>query len=263
MKTRLSFQKIKAVFFTAVMMSLFGYASKAMAQTGQTVKNVVLVHGAFADGSGYNALYDILTKRGYNVTVVQNPLSSLAADVEATLAALDRQDGPTILAGHSYGGSVITQAGSHKNVAALVYIAAFQPDNGESALDWAQKLPPAPENGILPPDEKGVLYYDKAKYHAGFCADIPKEKADFMYASQGRFFAQAIAAKITDAAWKTKPSYGIVATQDKSILPEIQRTMYKRSNAKITEIKGSHVVFISQPQAVADVIIKASKEVKK
>ncbi|MCY1233485.1 hypothetical protein D9M72_460300 [compost metagenome] len=108
-----------------------------------------------------------------------------------------------------------------------------------------------------------MLYYDKAKYHAGFCADIPKEKADFMYASQGRFFAQAIAAKITDAAWKTKPSYGIVATQDKSILPEIQRTMYKRSNAKITEIKGSHVVFISQPQAVADVIIKASKEVKK
>jgi pimeloyl-ACP methyl ester carboxylesterase len=167
------------------------------------------------------------------------------------------------LAGHSYGGSVITQAGNHKNVAALVYIAAFQPDKGESALDWAQSMPPAPENGILAPDEKGVLYYDKAKYHAGFCADIPKEKADFMYASQGMFYAQAIAAKMTEVAWKTKPSYGIVATQDRAILPEIQRNMYKRANAKITEIKGSHVVFMSQPQAVADVIIKASIEAKK
>lgn len=263
MKTQFSFQKVKALFLTVVLVSLFGYAPKAMAQTTPTIKNVVLVHGAFADGSGFNGIYDILSKRGYNVTIVQNPLSSLADDVEATIAALDRQDGPTILVGHSYGGSVITEAGKHKNVAVLVYIAAFMPDKGESALDWAQKLPSAPENGILPPDEKGVLYYDKAKYHAGFAGDLSKEKAAFMYASQGRFFAQAIAAKITDAAWKTKPSYGIVATQDKSILPEIQRTMYKRAGAKITEIKGSHVVFISQPQAVADVIIKASTEVKK
>jgi pimeloyl-ACP methyl ester carboxylesterase len=237
--------------------------TNAQAQNQETIKNVVLVHGAFADGSGFNALYDILSKKGYKVTVVQNPLSSLAADVEATTAALDRQDGPAILVGHSYGGSVITEAGNHKNVAALVYLAAFQPDKGESALDWAQSMPSAPENGILPPDDKGVLYYDQAKYHAGFCADIPKEKADFMYASQGRFFAQAIAAKITNPAWKVKPSYGIVATEDKSILPEIQRKMYKRANAKITEIKASHVPFISQPQAVADVIIKASKEVKK
>ena len=261
MKANFSIQKIKSIFFAFLAITVFGV--NANAQKSLPVKNVVLVHGAFADGSGYNALYDILVKKGYNVTVVQNPLSSLEDDVKATVAALDRQDGPTILAGHSYGGSVITQAGNHKNVAALVYIAAFQPDKGESALDWAQSMPPSPENGILAPDEKGVLYYDKAKYHAGFCADIPKEKADFMYASQGMFYAQAIAAKMTEAAWKTKPSYGIVATQDRAILPEIQRNMYKRANAKITEIKGSHVVFMSQPKAVADVIIKASVEVKK
>lgn len=263
MKTKISIQEIKSIFFTFLLVSILGVAPKAIAQQPASIKNVVLVHGAFADGSGYNALYDILAKKGYNVTVVQNPLSSLEDDVKATTAALDRQDGPTILVGHSYGGSVITQAGNHKNVAALVYIAAFQPDKGESALEWAQTMPPAPENGILAPDDKGVLYYDKAKYHAGFCADIPKAKADFMYAAQGMFYAQAIAAKITEAAWKTKPSYGIVATEDKSIVPDIQRKMYKRSNTKITEIKGSHVVFMSQPQAVADVIIKASVEVKK
>lgn len=262
MKANFSIQKIKSIFFTFLVMTIFG-VTNVNAQKTHPIKNVVLVHGAFADGSGYNALYDILVKKGYNVTVVQNPLSSLEDDVKATVAALDRQDGPTILAGHSYGGSVITQAGNHKNVAALVYIAAFQPDKGESALDWAQSMPPSPENGILAPDEKGVLYYDKAKYHAGFCADIPKEKADFMYASQGMFYAQAIAAKMTEVAWKTKPSYGIVATEDRAILPEIQRNMYKRANAKITEIKGSHVVFMSQPKAVADVIIKVSTEVKK
>lgn len=259
MKANFSIQKIKSVVFTFLAVTVFGVFN-VNAQKIQPIKNVVLVHGAFADGSGYNALYDILVKKGYNVTVVQNPLSALEDDVNATVAALDRQNGPTVLVGHSYGGSVITQAGNHKNVVALVYIAAFMPDKGESALDWAQSMPPAPENGILAPDEKGVLYYDKAKYHAGFCADIPKEKADFMYASQGMFYAQAIAAKITDAAWKTKPSYGIVATQDRAILPEIQRNMYKKANAKITEIKGSHVVFMSQPQAVADVIIKASVE---
>ena len=263
MKAKFSTQKIKSLFFTFLAVSLFGFTPNVSAQKAQTIKNVVLVHGAFVDGSGFNALYDILSKKGYNVTVVQNPLSSLEDDVKATVAALDRQDGPTILAGHSYGGSVITQAGNHKNVAALVYIAAFQPEKGESGLDLAQTMPPAPENGLLAPDDKGVIYYDKAKFHAGFCADIPKEKADFMYASQGMFYAQAIAAKITEPAWKTKPSYAIVATEDKSIVPDLQRKMYRRANAKITEIKGSHVVFMSKPQAVADVIIKASAEVKK
>ena len=224
----------------------------------QTVKNVVLVHGAFADGSGWEALYTVLTQKGYNVTVVQNPLTSLEDDVAATKIVLDKQDGPSILVGHSWGGAVITEAGNHPKVAALVYVAAFQPGDGESALQWLQTAPPAPENGVLPPDDKGIVYYDKAKYHAGFCADISKEEADFMYASQGAFYAKGFATPITHAAWKNKPAYGLVATEDKSIAPEIQRNMYKRSNTKTTEVKGSHVIFMSQPKAVAKVIIEAA-----
>ena len=225
---------------------------------GSTIKNVVLVHGAFADGSGWKALYNVLTKKGYNVTVVQNPLTSLEDDVNATKVVLDKQDGPAILVGHSWGGAVITEAGNHSKVAALVYVAAFQPDKGESALQWLQTAPPAPENGVLPPDDKGIVYYDKAKYHAGFCADISKEEADFMYASQGAFYAKGFVAPITKAAWNDKPTYGLVATEDKSIAPEIQRNMYKRSNTKVTEIKGSHVIYMSQPEAVAKVIIEAA-----
>ena len=257
-----SLSKIKILTCLLILSGILGNVTTALAQSSKTIKNVVLVHGAFVDGSGYRGLYDILTKKGYNVTVVQNPLSSLAADADATTAALDRQDGPAILVGHSYGGSVITEAGDHPKVAALVYLAAFQLDKGESALDWAKTEPGSPKNGILPADEKGILYYDKAKFHEGFCADVPKELADFMYASQGRFAAAALAAKVTRAPWKTKPSYGIVATQDEAILPSIQRKMYQKAKAKITEIKGSHAVFISHPQEVADVIIKASKEIK-
>ncbi len=227
----------------------------------QKVKNVVLVHGAFADGSGYKGLYQELTKKGYYVTVVQNPLTSLEDDVAAVKLALDKQDGPAILAGHSWGGAVITEAGNHPKVAALVYIAAFQPDKGESALQWFQTMPPAPENGVLPPDEKGIVYYDRDKYHAGFCADVSKEESDFMYASQGSFAAKCFITNITNAAWRNKPTFGIVATEDKSIVPDIQRNMYKRSNTKVTEIKGSHAVYISQPVKVAAVIIEAAKTV--
>lgn len=257
MKTPSLKNKIKGglVASAIILLTIVGGAVKAQAQA---IKNVVLVHGAFADGSGYKALYNILTKKGYKVTVVQNPLSSLEDDVKATQAALDKQDGPTILVGHSWGGTVITEAGNDPKVAALVYIAAFQPDKGESTLTWVQSAPAAPENGILAPDAKGIVYYDQAKYHAGFCADLSKEEADFMYASQGTFYAKGFVTPITNAAWKTKPSYGIVATEDKSINPEIERAMYKRSNTKITEIKGSHVVFISQPEAVAKVIIEAA-----
>jgi len=226
---------------------------------GQTpVKNIVLVHGAFADGSGWKALYTVLAEKGYNVTIVQNPLTSLEDDVAATKVILDKQDSPAILVGHSWGGAVITEAGNHPKVAALVYVAAFQPADGESALQWLQTAPPAPENGVLPPDDKGIVYYDKAKYHAGFCADISKKEADFMYASQGAFYAKGFITPITHAAWKDKPAYGLVATEDKSIAPEIQRNMYKRSNTKVTEIKGSHVIFMSQPKAVAKVIMEAA-----
>ncbi|RFS18766.1 alpha/beta hydrolase [Chitinophaga silvatica] len=237
-------------------------ASSAVVSTNaQAVKNVVLVHGAFADGSGYKGVYEALTKHGYHVTVVQNPLTSLEDDVTATKVALDAQDGPTILAGHSWGGAVITQAGNHPKVAGLVYIAAFQPDNGETALQWFMTAPPAPENGVLPADDKGIVYYDKAKYHAGFCGDLSKEEAAFMYASQGEFYGKCFVTPITDAAWRKKPTYGIVATEDKSINPQIQRAMYKRSNTKVTEIKGSHAVYVSQPQKVAAVIMQAANEV--
>ena len=229
-----------------------------MSTSNSKVKNVVLVHGAFADGSGYKALYQVLTSKGYQVTVVQNPLTSLEDDVNATKVALDRQDGPVILAGHSWGGAVITEAGTHPKVAALVYIAAFQPDNGESALQWLQTAPPAAENGVLAPDEKGIVYYDKEKFHAGFAADISREEAEFMYASQGAFYAKGFATPITRAAWREKPAYAVVATEDKSIDPEIQRNMYKRSNTRVTEVKGSHVVFMSQPEAVGQVIVDAS-----
>ncbi|QSW88754.1 alpha/beta hydrolase [Flavobacterium endoglycinae] len=243
----------------ALILTLLFTTSNVNAQkTVPQIKNVVLVHGAFADGSGWKALYQILTKKRYNVTIVQNPLSSLEDDVRATNLALDKQDGPTILVGHSWGGTVITEAGNHPKVAALVYVAALQPDNGENSVQWLQTAPPAPENGVLAPDDKGIAYYDKAKFHAGFAGDLSKEDADFMFASQGTFYAKGFTTPITKAAWRDKPSYGIVATEDKSIVPSIQHAMYKRSNTKITEIKGSHVVFISQPEKVANVIIEAS-----
>jgi pimeloyl-ACP methyl ester carboxylesterase len=260
METKNVKNRLKGSLVATVLSSL-AIVGQVNETNAQGVKNVVLVHGAFADGSGYKALYTVLTQKGYNVTVVQNPLSSLEDDVAATKLALDKQDGPTILVGHSWGGAVITEAGNHPKVAALVYIAAFQPDKGESVLQLLQTLPPAPENGVLPPDEKGVVYYDKAKFHAGFAADISKEEADFMYASQGAFHAKGFVTPISNPAWKNKPSYGIVATDDKSIVPDIQRNMYKRSNTKITEIKGSHVVFMSQPEKVANVIIEAAKAV--
>jgi len=194
----------------------------AMNVNAQKVKNVVLVHGAFADGSGWRGLYSVLTKKGYHVTVVQNPLSSLEDDVAATKVALDKQDGPAILVGHSRGGAVITEAGNHPKVAALVYVAAFQPDNAESALQWLQTAKPTPENGVLAPDDKGIVYYDKAKFHAGFCAGIPKEDADFMYASQGAFYAKGFVTPIPHAAWRDKPTFAALATEDKSIDPGIQ-----------------------------------------
>ncbi|RAJ80059.1 pimeloyl-ACP methyl ester carboxylesterase [Chitinophaga dinghuensis] len=225
------------------------------------VKNIVLVHGAFADGSGYKGVYEALTRQGYNVSVVQNPLTSLKDDVAATHLVLDAQDGPAILAGHSWGGAVITEAGNHPNVAGLVYIAAFQPDNNETALQWFLTAPPAAENGVLPADEKGIVYYDKDKYHAGFCGDLSQDEASFMYASQGAFFGECFVTPITAAAWRNKPTYGIVATEDKSINPDIQRNMYQRSDTKVTEIKGSHAVYISQPEKVAAVIANAASEI--
>jgi pimeloyl-ACP methyl ester carboxylesterase len=250
---------VAAVFlFSCITMQVISAPPTAKPGTGNEVKNIVLVHGAFADGSGFKKLYSILTKKGYHVTVVQNPLTSLKDDVDATIRALEKQDGPVILVGHSWGGTVITEAGTHPKVAALVYIAAFMPDKGESTGQLAMSLPMKTEGGILPPDEHGIVYFDKTKFHAGFAADLNKEEADFMSASQVPIFATCFGAPVTNPAWKTKPSYGIVATEDKALNPDIERNMYKKAGAAITEIKGSHVVFISQAEAVARVIMNAA-----
>jgi pimeloyl-ACP methyl ester carboxylesterase len=263
MKTSILIQQLKRIFLvTAVAVNVL-FTADATAQAKPKVKNIVLVHGAFADGSGYKGVYDILVKQGYNVSVVQNPLTSLKDDVAAANRIIDKQDGPVILVGHSWGGTVITQAGNNPKVVGLVYIAAFAPDKGEDTLQWVMSLPPAPENGILPPDANGMVYFDKAKFHAGFAADLSPELAQFMYASQGPIAAQCFVDKVETAAFRSKPSYAIVATEDKAINPDIERNMYKRANMKISEIKGSHAVFISQPAKVANVIIAAATSTAK
>jgi pimeloyl-ACP methyl ester carboxylesterase len=240
---------------------LFMFVSASYGQT--PVKNVVLVHGAFADGSGWEAVYKILKKKGYNVSIVGNPNTGLADDVAATKRVLDRQDGPVILVGHSYGGAIITEAGNHTKVAGLVYIAAFAPDANETLLQLLQSGPPAPNSGILPPDEAGYIWYDVKKYHSGFCADLSKEEANFLADSQIPVSATVFGAATSMPAWKSKPAWYIVATQDQTIPPDGERFMAKRMSAKVTEIKASHLVFMSQPKAVADVIEAAAKGANK
>jgi len=237
---------------------LLNRVSPVAAQT-PVVKNIVIVHGAFGDGSGWKGVYTVLTKKGYHVTIVQNPLTSLDDDVEATKRILDQQDGPVVLVGHSWAGTVITQAGVDPKVVALVYVAAFQPDKGETSNQWAATKPKDPSMRVTA-DKKGFVFFDRQTFHAGFCADLNQATADFMNASQQPIVGQCFATPVTEAAWKDKPSYGIVATEDKAIHPDIERTMYKRANDKITEIKGSHAVFISNPEAVAQVIINASQK---
>ncbi|MFV5692959.1 alpha/beta hydrolase [Flavobacterium sp. LT1R49] len=258
MKNQLNLRKSKGLIkltFVAFLL-LFMVTNTAFSQ--KQVKNIVLVHGAFADGSGWEGVYNILKNKGYNVSVVANPNTSLADDVTATNRVLDRIDGPVILVGHSYGGAIITEAGTSEKVVGLVYISAFVPDSGESLLKLLQSGPPSPNSGILPPSKDGFVWYDKAKYHSGFCADLSKEKADFMADSQVPVSASVFGSTITNAAWKTKPSWYVVATEDQTIPADAERFMAKRANAKVTEIKGSHVVFISQPKAVADVIVSAA-----
>ena len=223
----------------------------------ESVKNVVLVHGAFADGSGWRRVADILVKDGYTVSIVQEPETSLAEDVAATNRILDRQSGPAVLVGHSYGGAVITEAGNNTHVASLVYVAAFAPDEGEKLGPLLGSIAPA-ANSIAPTAD-GYLMVDQAKFPADFAADLPVAEAQFMAISQVPINASALGTPISAPAWKAKPSYGIVATQDRMINPDLERSMYKRAGAKVTEIKGSHAIFLSQPRAVADVIEQAAK----
>ena len=223
------------------------------------VKNIILVHGGFVDGSGWQGVYKALKKSGYAVTIVQNPTFSLADDVAVTKRALATQNGPVILVGHSYGGVVITEAGNDPKVAGLVYIAAFAPDKGESVSALIKDPPPgAPVPPILPPQD-GYLFLDKAKFASSFAADVSSDLAEFMADSQVPWGVEALSGAISQPAWKTKPSWYLVSTDDKMIPPDAQRAMSKRAGSTVAEVKGSHSVYVSQPQAVAALIEKAAK----
>ncbi len=226
------------------------------------MKNIVLVHGGFVDGAGWEGVYKLLKQDGYSVSVVQNPTLSLEDDVAVTQRTLATQDGPTILVGHSYGGAVITEAGNHPKVSALVYIAAFAPDKGESVGTLIKDPPPgAPVPPILPPQD-GFLFLDKAKFPASFAADVDPERAAFMADSQVPWGLGAISGTISEPAWRTKPSWYLVTTEDKMIPPDAQRAMSKRAGATVVEVKGSHAIYVSQPRAVADLIEQAATKVK-
>ncbi|MGH7724428.1 MAG: alpha/beta hydrolase [Candidatus Eiseniibacteriota bacterium] len=223
--------------------------------------NVVLVHGGFVDGSGWEGVYGILKKDGYDVSIVQNPTLSLADDVSATKLILAAQDRPVILVGHSYGGAVVTEAGNDPKVAGLVYIAAFVPDKGESVETLIKDPPPgAPVPPILPP-QSGFLFLDKAKFAASFAADVDAQKAAFMADSQVPWGVGALSGAISQPAWKSKPSWYLIATEDKMIPPPAQRLMSKRAGSTVVEEKGSHAIYVSQPKVVAALIEKAAEGV--
>jgi pimeloyl-ACP methyl ester carboxylesterase len=222
---------------------------------------VVLVHGAFVDGSGWEGVYNLLRKQGYPVSIVQHATASLADDVAATRRVLDAQSAPAMLVGHSYGGVVISEAGNHPKVAGLVYVAAFAPDAGESAASLTRDpVPGAPVAPIVPAGE-GYLAVDKAKFHDSFAADVSAEKAAFMADSQLPWGIAAVGGAVRVPAWKSRPSWWLIATEDRMIPAAAQRLMAKRAGATVVEVKGSHAVYVSQPQAVADVVGQAAKTV--
>jgi pimeloyl-ACP methyl ester carboxylesterase len=234
-----------------------------MSQTGisKGVKNVVLVHGGFVDGSGWQGVYDLLKKDGYTVSIVQNPTNSLADDVAVTKRTLAAQDGPVILVGHSYGGVVITEAGTDPKVAGLVYIAAFAPDKGESVSALIKDPPPsAPVPPIMPPQD-GYLFLDRAKFREAFAADVAPDAAAFMADSQVPWGLEALNGAVTEPAWRTKPSWYLVSTEDKMIPPDAQRVMSKRAGSTVVEASGSHAIYVSQPRVVADLVAKAANGV--
>lgn len=223
--------------------------------------NIVLVHGGFVDGAGWEAVYNVLKKDGYSVSIVQNATMSLADDVTATKLILAAQDQPVVLVGHSYGGAVITEAGTDERVKALVYIAAFAPDAGESVSTLIKDpVPGAAVPPILPPRD-GYLFLDKSKFHASFAADVDAAKAEFMADSQVPWGVGALDGKISNPAWRSKPSWYLVATEDRMIPPQAQRLMAKRAGATAVEARGSHAIYVSQPRAVAELIEKAAKAV--
>jgi len=225
----------------------------------QSTKNIVLVHGGFVDGSGWESVYRMLKKDDYNVAIVQNPTISLADDVAVTKRVINEQDGPVILVGHSYGGAVITEAGTDPKVVGLVYITAFAPDKGESVNSLIKDPPPdAPVPPILPPTD-GYLSLDKTKFAASFAGDVDAEKAAFMADSQVPWGVQALAGEISEPAWKSKPSWYLLVTEDRMIPPPAQRFMSARAGSTVAEVAGSHAIYVSQPNAVAALIKQAAQ----
>ena len=226
------------------------------------INNVVLVHGGFVDGSGWRGVYDILKQDGFNVSVVQNPTISLEGDVAATRMVLDEQPGPVILVGHSYGGAVITEAGTHPKVEGLVYITAFAPDKGESVNTLIANPPPgAPVPPILPPKD-GYLFLDKNKFAASFAGDVDAKTAEFMANSQVPWGVDALGGRVTDPAWKRKPSWYLCVTDDKMIPLPAQSFMCTRAGATSSTVPGSHAIYVSNPHVVADCIETAAKSPK-
>lgn len=229
----------------------------AHAESKPAAKDIVIVHGALVDGSGWRAVYDILTKDGYHVTIVQEPLTGLAEDVDATRRAIDQLAGPVVLVGHSYGGTVITEAGADPKVSALVYVAALQPDAGEATGQLLSKFA-APNNAMRATPDK-FFFIPPAMFRQTYAQDLPASDAQFLADSEVQLAEKALAAPVSAAAWRTKPSYAILTTEDHVVSPELQRWMYQRSGAKVTEVSASHAVFASQPTAVARVIEAAAK----
>jgi pimeloyl-ACP methyl ester carboxylesterase len=224
----------------------------------QGIKNVVLVHGAFADGSGWRGVYENLTARGYRVTIVQNPLTSLADDVAATRRVLDQQDGPAILVGHSWGGTVITEAGGHAKVAGLVYVSALVPDSGETSAQQYDGFGPTPDFVIDIADD-GYGFLNRDKFKAGFAADTSDEDAAFLAASQIPVNMAVFGEAVTKAAWRDKPSWAVIATDDRAFDQAMLQHMATRAAAKITDVAASHALFVTQPGVVADVIADAAQ----
>lgn len=253
---------LKALVLSASVISLAPATvqaqSAAPAVAESAIRNVVLVHGAFADGSGWRKVYQDLTARGYRVTIVQNPLTSLEDDVAAARRALDRLDGPAILVGHSWGGSVITEAGVHPKVRGLVYVSALSPDAGETTAQQYEGYTTPPEF-VIDQTPDGFGYVKPSNFAAGFAADASKADADFLNASQVPINMSSFGVKLQHAAWRTKPSWAVIATDDKAFDQRMLQGMAKRIGAKVTNVAASHAVFFTQPRVVANVIDEAAR----
>lgn len=250
---------LRSFIAVALFTSSVGSAMSQTVENPPRARNIVLVHGAFADGSGWRGVYEDLTRRGYRVSIVQNPLTSLADDVAATRRVLARQDGPTVLVGHSWGGTIITEAGVDPKVVGLVYVSALSPDAGETTAQQYEGFAPTPDFVI--DQTEGFGFINGKKFKVGFAADTSDADAAFLRDSQVPINMAVFGTKLTQAAWRTKPSWSVIASQDKAFDVAMLRHMAKRIGAKVTEVPASHAIFMTQPKAVADVIDGAAREV--